>query len=304
MPPSPFHLEGPAMRSKKGAAVCLIYFLSLLACLFASSRALAQNFEVQVYGSQTMAPLHTMLESHTNMALRGSTRAVDRVLPTEHALHETIEITHGFTPWFETGLYLFTSLQPDGSFQWVGDHIRPRVRAPEEWGWPVGASLSLEFGYQRREFSTDTWSLEIRPIVDKEMGPWYVSFNPTLEVSFKGENSDQGPEFAPNLKIGYEFTELISGGIEYYGAFGPLKRFDRPKDQEHLLFSVIDLDLGPEWEFNCGVGFGLTPATDRLLVKMILGYRFDFSGLGEKQAISPRPILPLSLSRALPRSLF
>jgi len=127
--------------------------------------------------------------------------------------------------------------------------------------------------------------LEIRPIIDKEMGPWYISLNPTLDLSFKGQNSNKGPGFAPNLKISYEFTELISGGIEYYGALGPLKGFDPLKQQEHLLFSVVDLDLGPEWEFNFGVGFGLTPATDRLLVKMILGYRFDFfAARGGKQA--------------------
>jgi len=39
---------------------------------------------------------------------------------------------------------------------------------------------------------------------------------------------------------------------------------------------VIDLNLGPKWEFNAGVGFGLTASTDRLIVKMILGYRSDW----------------------------
>ena len=33
--------------------------------------------------------------------------------------------------------------------------------------------------------------------------------------------------------------------------------------------------LGPRWEFNLGVGVGMTPSTDHLLVKMILGYRFE-----------------------------
>jgi hypothetical protein len=32
--------------------------------------------------------------------------------------------------------------------------------------------------------------------------------------------------------------------------------------------------LGPRWEFNLGVGAGLTSATDRLIVKVILGYWF------------------------------
>jgi len=36
----------------------------------------------------------------------GSKTAVDGVRADEHALHETIEITQGFTPWFETGFYI------------------------------------------------------------------------------------------------------------------------------------------------------------------------------------------------------
>ena len=37
---------------------------------------------------------------------------------------------------------------------------------------------------------------------------------------------------------------------------------------------VTDLNLSPDWELNFGLGFGLTEATDRLIVKMILGRRF------------------------------
>ena len=55
---------------------------------------------------------------------------------------------------------------------------------PEDWHWPVGVSLSLEFGYQRYAFSPDTWTLEIRPIIDKQVGRWYLSFNPTFDRSF------------------------------------------------------------------------------------------------------------------------
>jgi hypothetical protein len=35
-----------------------------------------------------------------------------------------------------------------------------------------------------------------------------------------------------------------------------------------------NLNLSPDWEFNFGVGFGLTRATDDLVVKLILGRRF------------------------------
>ncbi|HTF68748.1 MAG TPA: hypothetical protein VK638_39320 [Edaphobacter sp.] len=45
--------------------------------------------------------------------------------------------------------YVFTSEQDGHGVQWVGDHIRPRVRAPDSWHLPVGLSLSTEIGYQR-----------------------------------------------------------------------------------------------------------------------------------------------------------
>src|SRR5260370_1217949 len=79
-----------------------------------------------------------------------------------HAEHESIEITQGLNDWSELGFYFFTSEQSGLGAQWVGDHIRPRVRVPESWHWPFGASLSTEIGYQRAKFSPDTWTWEIR----------------------------------------------------------------------------------------------------------------------------------------------
>jgi hypothetical protein len=241
----------------------------------ASTPAWAQgNFEIQVYGSELTAPGQTTVELHSNTAVQGTTRTEDGILRTQGAFHETLEITYGFTSWFETGLYLFTSIQPDSGWEWVGDHIRPRVRAPESWHWPVGVSLSMEFGYQRREFSTDTWTWEIRPIVDQKLGRWYWSFNPAVDKSLKGDNVDKGFAFTPAAKVSYDLTSRIAAGLEYYGDLGPISHIDPARKQQHLIFPVLDIDLGPRWEFNLGVGAGLTPATDRLIIKMILGYRF------------------------------
>jgi hypothetical protein len=255
--------------------------LALLLAL-ASAAAGQENFEIQVYGSETVAPRATMIELHTNSAIRGTTRREDGVLPTQGAVHETLEVTHGWTPWFETGFYLFTSIQPDGGWEWVGSHLRPRVRAPEDWRLPVGLSLSLEVGYQQRRFSTDTWTLEVRPIIDKQLGPWYVSFNPVFGRSLQGEGVKQGRgfEFVPSAKVAYDVTDKVTLGLEYYGGLGPVSAFDPLRRQQHLIFPVIDLNLGPKWEFNAGVGFGLTPATDGVILKLILGYRFDFASGG------------------------
>jgi hypothetical protein len=44
-------------------------------------------------------------------------------------------------------------------------------------------------------------------------------------------------------------------------------------DQEQAIMPAVDLNLGPNWEFNFAGGIGMTGATDHLLVKMILGRR-------------------------------
>jgi hypothetical protein len=234
------------------------------------------NYEIQVYAYDTVEPGHTMVELHSNFTIDGSKSVQNGLLPTNHAEHETIEITHGFTDWFETGFYIFTSERSGQGVQWVGDHIRPRVRIPKKWHWPVGLSLSNELGYQRRKFATDTWTWEMRPIIDQQIGRWYWSFNPTFDKSFHGESVHQGFVFSPNLKFSYDFTKKISGGFEYYGSVGPATDFSPINQQQHQIFPTIDLNLSPNWEVNFGLGFGVTRSTDHLIAKMILGYRFNF----------------------------
>ena len=253
-----------------------IPFAVLLVCLFALPALAQDNYEIQVYGAETVAPGRTMVELHSNFTVDGSKAPVDGVLPTEHAFHETVEITHGFNSWFEVGFYVFTSIRNGTGWDWVGDHIRPRFRVPEKWHWPVGVSLSNEIGWTRRIYSPDTWTWEMRPIIDKQIGPWYLSFNPTLDKSLKGLNQKKGWEFSPNFKVSYDFTKKITGGLEYYGALGPITGFDPLRDQEQQIVPAIDLNLSPDWEFNFGVGVGVTRSTDHLILKMIVGRRFNF----------------------------
>src|SRR6266851_5887410 len=205
-----------AMLSRSSRAPIGVGVLVVLVMLVAPAQVPAQeNFEIQVYGSETVPPGTTMVELHSNVAAVGTTRTENDVLRTQGAFHETLEITQGWTSWLETGFYVFTSIQPDTTWEWVGSHIRPRVRAPESWELPVGLSLSLEVGYQRREFSADTWTLELRPIIDKKLDGWYASFNPVFARSLKGEgvNEERGFEFTPNAKVAYDVTSKVSAGL-------------------------------------------------------------------------------------------
>jgi len=250
-----------------------IYFLFLLSIITLQLKA-QDNYEIQVYGSETVEPGRTMLELHTNNTLSGS-KTTDEfgMLPTNHVQHETIEITHGWTPWFETGFYIFNSIGSDGRTAYVGSHIRPRVAAPEDWKWPVGVSLSVEFGFQKSAFDPNTATLEIRPIIDKKIDKVYISFNPTVDQSFKGPDQNRGLIWSPNLKASYDVTKVVALGFEYYGSTGPLLTPDPYREQDHQIFVAGDLNFDPNWEVNFGYGIGSQTA-DRSIIKLIIGRRF------------------------------
>ena len=236
--------------------------------------AVAQdNYEIQVYAYDTVPAKSTMVELHSNFTVDGSKTVSNGVLPTNHAEHETIEITHGVKDWAEVGFYFFNSQNPGRGMQFVGSHIRPRVTVPKSWNWPVGVSISQEFGWAKTAYSEDDWSYELRPIIDKQVGKTYLSLNPTFEHALHGPNAANGFEFTPNVNLGYDVTEKANLALEYYGAVGHITDFDPKSAQQHQLFYALNYDFGPAWEFNIAYGVGLTGATDKSMVKMIIGRR-------------------------------
>jgi len=184
--------------------ILLINLLLLSANLFAQ-----ENYEIQVYGSQTQAPKSTIFELHSNYTFIGEKDVVKGVRPSFHALHETLEITTGITNNFELGFYLFGNHTSPYGFQFVGTHIRPRVMAPASWHLPVGISLSAEIGYQRPEYSDETWNVEVRPIIDKTWGKFYASFNPTFGIALQSVDGGHLPVFEPNIKASYQFFKKL-----------------------------------------------------------------------------------------------
>lgn len=245
--------------------------------LFLNIAALTQeNYEIQVYSSPTMTKGNTIFELHSNYTFQGEKQIVEGVRPAYHALHETLEITHGITENFELGFYLFTNFANQYGYKVVGTHLRPRVSAPTKWNWPVGASISLEFGYQRKEYSSETWNIEIRPIIDKQFNNFYLSFNPTFGISIKGTSTDHTPAFEPNVKASYTIHK-VAVGLEYYGDLGQLDNVPEFDQQAHALFIVADVYADPRWELNVGPGFGLTEATDGFIFKLLIGRRINWN---------------------------
>ena len=257
------------------SAALLYAFVSACALSIAAPAAAQDLFEIQVYPYDVVEPGHTMLEFHTNFIPSGTKTTAGGMFPNDHQFHITAEITHGFTKYFETGFYIETApYVPGVGAKFTGWHIRPRFSFPKFESFPFKVSLSLEYAFNQPGFDPNSQTLEIRPIFERQDGRLYLSINTDLSVAMKGPDAGSAPSFEPNMKVGWDFSKKVQAGVEYYAETWPVKHFDPLSDQHHIIFPAIDLNLSPDWEFNAGVGRGLTDTSEHWILKMIVGYRF------------------------------
>jgi hypothetical protein len=242
---------------------CMLFFaISIINNTFAQDAN-----EIQVYGSATTPKYTTMIELHNNYTFTGP-----KFNQNYHPFLQTLEVTTGISENFEFGFYVFT-YNNNGKTQYTGSNIRPRVKAPDEWNLPIGISLSSEIGCSiDPENKEKEWGTEIRPIMDKTIGNHYLSFNPSFGISFtKGTYL-----FEPNFKYAYTASKKANLGFEYYGNTGTVFSPFRLPEQEHQLYAVIDLFLHPLYEFNLGIGKGLTDASNGTTIKCYVGRRINW----------------------------
>jgi len=244
------------MKFIKHSITSISILFLFLGLIFIAQNVNAQDAgEIQVYGSATTQKYTTMIELHSNYTFEGP-----RSNTNYHPFLQTLEVTTGLSKDAELGFYVFT-YNLDGKLQYTGSHIRPRIKAPDSWNWPVGASLSTEIGFDKDPFTNDLdWGAEIRPIFDKTMGDHYLAFNPSLGVSFTNKET----LFEPNFKYAYASSPKANIGFEYYGNTGKLFSPYKLPNQEHQLYLVLDLFLHPLYEFNFGIGKGLTESSNKV----------------------------------------
>lgn len=256
----------------------------VLCALAALPAAAMDKFEIQVYQGEHNDPGQFALELHTNYTASGhAAPAWPGETPPDRALRFTLEPAYGLTQWLEVGAYLQLMVSPDGGAQFGGWKLRTKLIAPEAWGLPLTLGINVEVGRVPLHVEEEGWANEFRPIIGWEHGRFSVTVNPIFGFALTGPDAFK-PDFEPAAKAKLNTNLGFSLGVEYYAALG---RFDQGfvavKEQEHVLFAVLDLEppagtpadkAGP-WELNLAVGKGLTLATpQQWLVKAIVGRAF------------------------------
>jgi hypothetical protein len=255
--------------------------------------------EIQVYNAGIAAPGQFTIQQHLNYVAAGVKEPpFPGGLVSHQSINGTPEFAYGLTNWWEVGLYLPFASQ-DRQYLSDGFKLRTLFVSPNADQRSFFYGVNFEFSNSTPKFSQARFGMEIRPIIGVRNSDYEFIVNPIVDIGF-GNNGET--IFAPAARVARKLDKDLFVGLEYYADFGQIGNFLKPADQQHTLFAVTDFKVA-DFGVNFGVGYGLTPASDRWVVKTIVGYAFPVPG--EKPASSATatgPVNPMSrVSARLPQ---
>src|ERR1700680_4961702 len=272
-------------------------FLLAGAALLVPGQPAHATDEIQVYNAGIAAVGQFTIQQHLNYTAVGlKDQPFPGGLVSNHAINGTPEFAYGVTDWWEVGLYLPFAIQ-DQQFLSNAFKLRTLFVAPNADKRDFFYGLNLEFSNTTPKFSQTRFTLEVRPIIGVRNADYEFIFNPIVDAGF-GKLGEL--DFAPAARLARKVGQDTFLGLEYYGDLGEIGHFAKLADQQHTLFVVTDFKLGV-LDVNFGVGYGLTPASDRWVIKTILGYAFPVPGSKSEandRATASGPVNPMARSSA------
>ncbi len=234
--------------------------------------SLAQTDEIQVYDAVINNPGQFSLELHNNYTLDGRKQPdlPGGIVP-NHALNGVPEWAYGVADWLELGMYLpLYSANNDGRFLLDGAKLRALLVVPHAHDLGFFYGINFELSYNLLHWESTRYSGEIRPIVGGRVGAADIIFNPIIDTSFKGIDV---LDFAPAVRVAYNFSLTWAGSLEQYSDFGPISHFNAPANQQQTLFAVVDYNGNPN-SIEFGFGHGFTDASDKAILKLMVTHNF------------------------------
>src|SRR3981081_1738691 len=253
--------------------------------------------EIHVYNAGIAAPGQFTIQQHLNYIPLGVKDApFPGGLVSNNSINGTPEFAYGVTDWWEVGLYLPFAIQ-DRQFLSDAFKLRTLFVSPHAEQRSFFYGVNFEFSRSMPRFSQTKYGMEIRPIVGIRNTDCDLSVTPIVDSCF-GKNGEA--DFTPAARLARKLGPDLYAGLEYYSDFGEIGHFAKLPDQTHTLFAVTDFTPGG-LGVNFGVGFGLTPASDRFAVKTIVGYAFPVPGSNSNASERPSaagPVNPMSRASA------
>jgi hypothetical protein len=251
-------------------------FLSFAAavCLFGlAASARAQTDEIQVYDGDLTPVGKFNLTWHNNYTPNGlATPAFPGANIADKSFNGVTEWAYGVTPWFEAGLYLpLYSHDKINGGTYDGFKLRALFAVPHAADRRFFYGANFEFSINQKNWDDNRFSSEVRPIIGWHLKPWDIIVNPIFDTAYDGVKN---LEFVPAVRVAYNFSEDWALSAEEYADYGPISGFYSPGQQVHQLYGVVNHNFGPV-EIETGVGVGLTDASDRVTLKLLVMHDFN-----------------------------
>jgi len=252
--------------------------LFIIFCFFAMPvLVFAQTDEIQVYDGEIAPPGIFNLMIHNNFTPEGRTMPVyPGAIIANHSYQVTAEWAYGVTPWFEQGLYMpVTSPYSENDGSTInGFKIRELFARPNAHDHTFFYAANFEFSVNHHYWEPRTITSEIRPIIGLHLHPWDLIYNPIVDTDYTGGLGNL--QYNPSGRVAYNFNDRWALAAEEYDSFGPLHGFLPLSKQFHEVWATTDYSgkkflgkfLGLTVE--TGVGYGLTAASDKWTLKLML----------------------------------
>jgi len=245
-----------------------------LALLAVPAVALAQTDEIQVYTGAIAEPGVFNLTWHNNFTPDGiKSPAFPGGLSNNRNLNGVTEWAYGVNEWFEAGLYLPLYSISDARGPTInGGKIRLLFAEPHADDRKFVYAVNFEFSWNSKHWDPRRYTSEIRPIIGWHLRPWDIIVNPILDNSWTG--GVKSLDFAPATRVAYNLNPKWAVAVEEYADYGMLRDILPAHDQFHQLYAVFDHSA--KWfDIEAGIGFGLTSATDKVTLKLMLSRDFN-----------------------------
>jgi hypothetical protein len=272
----------------------ILLVLGVLTALPLVTRPARAVDEIQLYNAEIAEVGQWTIQHHFNYAFSGRKEPdFPGGLVPNHALNATPEFAYGLTDWFELGWYVPWAVDENGRFLSNAFKFRTLFVTPNADKKNFFYGLNFEFDATTPPFSETRFAMEIRPIIGWRNPQWEFIVNPIFDLGF-GTPGDV--DFAPAARLGRKFSEDLTFAVEYYTDLGRPGSFPSFNEQAHQLFAVVDFKIGVV-DVDFGVGYGLTPGSDRLIAKTILTYAIPVAG--KSQDDKPTMKTPITMKSSI-----
>ena len=236
--------------------------------------ATAAPEEIQVYLDDLTSPGNFGTDVHNNYVVSGSdVPDYPGAEAPEHVYRLTPEFYYGWTDELELGLYLLTTTPPGQSPHFEGPKLRVKFIAPHDLTQGAFWGANLEVGDTSLRVSPQPWGTELKGIWGYRSEPWLFAANTNLD--WTSTRAFGGPvSLDVDTKLAWRTPGGWQLGFESYDELGPASDLGHFSRLSEMLYVVLDTNLGERFDLDAGVGRGLNGASDRWVLKFILGIHY------------------------------